>query len=87
MDSWWDEIDAEIYYDYLNSKFWQELKEKVSADRNHKCEICGEPEGFMNTHEVHHTKYGYQVLGNIELIGPRFLKYVCQKCHKQIHCL
>lgn len=67
------------YRNYLESEYWQKVKEAVHKRANGKCEGCG-----WNTCnlQVHHKSYPrrYTELNNLHL-----LILLCESCHKQAH--
>ena len=65
------------YYTYLNSKEWQDFRDKVFRLKGRVCSKCGTAEGVINVHHLH-----YQTLGRESMKDVRVL---CQKCHKNTH--
>ena len=64
------------YARYINSAEWQELRRKVIARANGKCEGCGN-QPAANVHHLTYQRFGKEMLFD--------LAAVCKDCHKAIH--
>lgn len=73
------ETHKEKYHRYLKSKKWQSFKNRVKAQRNHKCEVCG-ISGFKTALHVHHLTYERVFDEN-----PIDVQVLCVDCHQKEH--
>lgn len=71
-------IDRKKWYNdlYLKSPHWKELRKKVLANANYKCQLCGEHKSLR----VHHNTY--ENLGHENLSD---LIALCDCCHTAYH--
>ena len=62
------------YQEYLASDLWKGIRERVLADANHTCRLCG-----RRATQVHHTRYNPATMRGMRL---NELVPVCGRCHK-----
>lgn len=65
------------YDKYLKSSFWKEIRSRILARDDHKCQCCG-----AKTDVVHHTSYDFEVM---EGHRDKDLISVCNDCHYRMH--
>lgn len=68
--------DYDKYLEYLSSRTWARIRDKVLERDRFECSLCGCPHNL----EVHHLKYP-DVLGT-EPISD--LMTLCRECHKKL---
>ena len=64
------------YSNYLKSEEWQNLRRKVLARANGRCEGCGDKPA-TDVHHLTYERFGKEML--FDLVA------VCKECHKKIH--
>lgn len=67
----------ELYYDYLKSSRWAELRAEAIELSGGKCQVCNDVDDL----HVHHRQYP-EVFGEEPL---SFLTVLCRRCHKMFH--
>ena len=65
------------YDNYLKSKEWKEIRERIKERANGKCELCSVSIG--NKGHVHHTCYD-----NLFEEKDEDLLYLCSACHNEV---
>lgn len=72
---------ANSYNDYLSTKHWDKMKNKIRTKYNYTCQMCHKnlKDDISKLH-VHHLTYSH--IGN-ERINDLIL--LCEKCHSDIH--
>jgi 5-methylcytosine-specific restriction endonuclease McrA len=65
------------YQEYLQTKHWKELRQKMLKKAKHKCRLCHAENKTLN---VHHKTYKH--IGNEKLTD---LIVLCQDCHAKHH--
>ena len=69
------------YRQYLQSKRWKKVRQKVLTESNYTCSKCGRP-----AKHVHHAKYSYKHWqGGIKRENYDNLQPLCAQCHMDIH--
>lgn len=71
----------EKYLKYLKSRKWKNFSNRVKAQRNHTCEICGVKKIGLHLHAHHLT---YERLFNE---NPFDIQILCSDCHAKEHCI
>ena len=67
----------EVYYNYLNSKVWFEIREKVLDRDLRRCRACNSSKSLKVHHRVYPEIYGKESL--VDLIT------LCDSCHELFH--
>jgi len=68
----------ESYDDYLNTDYWQKVREKAIANANCKCQKCGSIEKLQVHHKIYCPRF-------TELENIHLLEVLCEKCHHIEH--
>jgi hypothetical protein len=66
------------YGAFLESDYWQAIREKAMAAACYKCVSCGATENL----QVHHKKYFQRFT---EHLNMRHLEVLCNSCHELSH--
>lgn len=69
-------LGFENYAEYLESKLWKSIRERVLERDKHRCRFCN-----LRATSVHHSSYAKEVLLGLEL---RWLAAICSSCHHRI---
>ena len=72
-----DVLEMDYQTQYLRTKLWREIKQRVLTRDNHVCQSCGGKGNY-----VHHLAYSRDVL---EGSADHLLATVCSGCHDLIH--
>jgi len=64
------------YREYLRSKLWRGIRQRVFAAKGRICVLCG-----CKAAQIHHRSYDRATLMGLLLT---FLEPVCVKCHEEI---
>lgn len=93
MKLWWkmNELDVPVYSDviaeyivkmdykdFLNTKYWKAIAEKVKRRAGDKCNVCNSTEN-LNVHHRTYEHHGY------ELYNLKDLVCLCKECHEKYH--
>lgn len=68
------------YAEYLQTKWWQDLRKEMLLCAGYKCQLCGVRGPAEGTLQVHHLTYERR---GCEL--PKDLVVLCSKCHEGAH--
>jgi hypothetical protein len=66
------------YYSYLKSDLWKSIRKTVLDRDGYQCTCCGK-----QAECVHHVRYDSDTLSGRTI---KWLKSLCNKCHKKIEC-
>ncbi len=73
----------DVYYDYLQTSYWQRVKSVIKNRANNRCEVCKALDpGGTKTLQIHHFRYPERFT---ELEHLEDLILVCVRCHEQLH--
>lgn len=66
------------YAEYLQSEYWQDLRNQALDRAGYRCQLCNERKGL----QVHHRSYERRGLpGELQ-----DLTVLCGDCHEAVHC-
>lgn len=70
---------VESYTDYLQTKHWKAMREKVYEEYNGICGVCGEivPRALSNIHHRTYKRVGNEDMSDLILL--------CKSCHAKAH--
>ena len=71
-----DRHKKSIYHQYLNSKEWNTIRNKMLKFSDYKCSRCFETEN-LQVHHLNYNSLGNESLGDLEVL--------CSKCHQGVH--
>jgi len=71
-----DRYKKSIYHQYLNSKEWNIIRNKMLKFSDYKCSRCSETEN-LQVHHLNYNSLGNESLGDLEVL--------CNKCHQEVH--
>jgi hypothetical protein len=69
-------LGFESYAEYLESKLWAGIRERVLERDKYRCRLCN-----LKALSVHHTSYDKETLLGLEL---KWLAAICSSCHRRI---
>ena len=64
------------YKEYLRSKLWRGIRQRVFAAKGRQCVLCG-----RKAAQIHHRSYDRATLLGLILT---FLEPICKRCHEKI---
>ena len=67
------------YDDYLYTKHWLQLRERIFALRKQTCERCHRKIAVYQVHHKTYERIGHEHDGDLQLL--------CVKCHERVHIL
>lgn len=73
------ELNIPTYKEYLQSKYWKDIKERMYSSKVVKeCFCCQK----TNNLDIHHRKYKAK---DIDTLNITNLVYLCRNCHIEVH--
>ena len=76
---WQPKLCTMPYPEYLQTEYWNAIRQHLFALRGRKCQKCGIRDCELH---VHHTSYAYK---GQEHLGLKFLQILCAPHHREIH--
>ena len=76
-----DAITSLEYHDFLNTPYWDVVRNYRLKKAEYKCELCGE-NGTLN---VHHKTYEHHGQEHLKRIADKDLIVLCSECHQKFH--
>lgn len=67
----------EKYHNYLKSIKWRNFSNRVKAQRNHTCEICGVKSYTLHAHHLTYERVFQE--------NPNDIQVLCADCHYKEH--
>ena len=64
------------YADFLRTRYWKNLRERVFKERGRKCERCNRTT-YLQVHHLTYERRGRERMEDLEIL--------CRDCHKQEH--
>lgn len=67
---------VETYPDYLHTRWWRAIRDRMFQERGHECEVCFSA-NRLHIHHLHYRTIGCE--------KPADLQILCRNCHADIH--